>query len=72
MKLEATCDAREGTKTVDVDSAYRVRVIGRKGQVIEVVEQMDGSFAITAATSIGCKLTVEPIAHNAIIVGVKR
>lgn len=72
MKLEASRDTHDGHEVVDVDGAWRLRIVARNGETIEVIEQLDGSFAITAATSIGCKLTVEPIAHNAIIVGVKR
>lgn len=72
MKLEASRDTHDGHEVVDVDGAWRLRIGARNGETIEVIEQLDGSFGITAVTSLGCKLTIQPIAQNAVILGTKR
>jgi len=72
MNLRASRDTMTGHETLDVDDAWRVVLVARNGETIEVIELVDGSFTITAVTSLGCKLTIQPIAQNAIVVGAKR
>lgn len=47
--------------------AYRLRIEGKNGQAIEVVEQMEGGFLV-ASVALGSKLVIRPISGNAIIV----
>lgn len=46
--------------------AYRVRIEGRDGQVIEIVEQMGGGFSIAA--ELGGPIVVQPIDFSKVIV----
>lgn len=48
---------------------YRLRIEGKDGQAIEIVEQMGGGFLITSVTSmLSSSLVVYPVADNKIII----
>lgn len=71
MRLKASRDTVTGHETIDVDEAWRVHITARNGDAIEVIEQVDGSFAICAVTALGNELTIQPVARNRIILKVK-
>jgi hypothetical protein len=67
MKLEVRCDTQTGTEVVDVEDVWSVKIVSRDGEAIQVVELRDGSFEVTAVTSLGCKLTIQPVAQNEVV-----
>lgn len=57
--------------TVKDRKPYRVRIEGRNGDAIEIMEQMNGGFAITAASTLTAELLIVPITRSLIIVRTK-
>lgn len=51
-------------------SPYRIRIEGKDGQIIEIVEQMNGGFYIAGLTSLNAQLAITPLGMNAIILKV--
>jgi len=51
---------------------YRVQIIGKDGQVIEIVEQMGGGFTIRGMNGLSSKVHIMPMAFNAIFIRVEK
>lgn len=48
---------------------YRLRIEGKNGEAIEVVEQMGGGFLVSVvAPLLSARMEIQPISGNAIIV----
>lgn len=71
MRLKASRDTVTGHETIDVDEAWRVHITARNGDAIEIIELIDGSFAICAVTTLGNELLVQPDARNRVVLKVK-
>jgi hypothetical protein len=52
--------------------AYRIRIDGKNGSAIEIVEQLTGGFLITEISSFGACIAVSPVAANAVIVSMRK
>ena len=63
MKVEAQHSEPEHVKDRE---PYRLRIEGRDGQSIEIVEQLTGGFLIAAVSM--RRLVIEPTSGNSIIV----
>ena len=50
---------------------YRIRIEGKDGQAIEIIEQTRGGFSVTAVTKINSKIVITPLGMNSIFVEVK-
>lgn len=50
---------------------YRIRIDGKDGSAIEIVEQLTGGFCIIAVRNMGEQLVVKPLGHNKIIIEIK-
>lgn len=65
MKLEARHSDKAPTFVGDVQ---RLVITGRKGHVIELVEQANGGFSIAVRTEISSVILIEPIAANIVVI----
>lgn len=65
MKIEQEFSEPEHVKD---RRSYRVRIEGKGGEVIQIVEQMDGGFCIRAPLR---SMSIQPIALDAVVVSVK-